>query len=71
MAHSTQRRPGPMWCSAATLTRTTHGTGPVRLRAARSVGSSISPTMPSGPSRVIRSRTGADPSGPEPTSTLW
>ena len=58
-----------MWCSAATLTRTTQGTGPVRLRAARSVGSSTSPTMPSGPSRVTRSRTGADPSGPEPTST--
>ena len=48
-AHSTQRRPGPMWCSAATLTSTTHGTGPASLRAARSAGSSTTPTMPSGP----------------------
>ena len=58
-----------MWCSAATLTRTTQGTGPPRVRSARSVGSSTTPTMSSGPIRVTCSRTGSDPSGPEPTST--
>ena len=60
-----------MWCSAATLTRTTHGTGRYRLRSARPVGSSISPTIPSGPSLVRCSRTGADPRRPEPTRTTW
>ena len=58
-----------MWCSAATLTRTTHGTGPLRLRSARSVGSSISPTIAVGaePGEPLAHRRG--PARPEPTST--